>query len=819
MASDHSDTTEVDSLFSQKGPATPDLHHRKQPGDRHGLIATFALQLACFLWVLPIVTLLTFNFMPYVVGASAWCPNGKCNPGLFALSPSTTIENMRRFDEQDHNLLGALQIVAKLLEIWFTLIAAALVSKMTFWLARRNKGLPVELLTKSSSFADLPETLVEPLLRKARTSASNPEVALDTLRRIWKAILSIFNSDQRGSPNTRRWSIRIFVIITAILCMVCNLIGPAIAVLVLPTLRWVPTELVGDRTFESMGASERPQVGEGHRYFETSTYCIQDNFDNLSLSCATDPYASKLDSWIGSYVASDGNGNGLSQEWSIKFRVNQTSSAPELESFDGQQNPTTSWWVPSRQLLSSLDDDLMKVQMISQGSNDTTADEDFGQETPRRLIDTPNTYVGYNNSLRLILERKGPVLGAIVQIHQNFDGTAVWTSTIDDDRSVRCYRDYDLTYTPFYEKGVAVTPYETFTKCVRVGSGWSELNEATGFTIAGEYDDTMTSTSPGVKFSIFSSDKAQFFPNNTFPSWLPPDCLQDGQVPSTTVYCDWEKLFHTETDAYLYNRTQNVTTIEMSYTQAITNTNDFSTFTLTVDFVAFLNFTTYELDASLLTNPVALATTQTLPQSGTSIHVHPAWMLAAWTVDEYGTLKPNRTATKEVLQTMGRLNSYDPDDKTIDLMDLVSHRSYISLLPITQALSMIDYNTTAHNSTKAAIAIAQAALDPAHPHLTRRARLYAWAYGINGRTSRWGAAVAIIGILIVLAQTALGFVDRRKPPSLDQLLVAALEYVPRDDFSQGAGRHDDEVAKVHFLVQEKKACKGQYLFERFNAGV
>jgi hypothetical protein len=808
MASDHSGTTEADSLFSQKDPAIPDLHQRKQPNDRHGLIATFALQLACFLWVVPIVTLLTFNFMPYVVGASAWCPNGKCNPGLFALSPSMTIENMRRFDEQDHNLLGALQIVAKLLEIWFTLIAAALVSKMTFWLARRNKGLPVGLLTKSSGFADLPETLVEPLLRKARTSASNPKVALDTLRRIWKAILSIFNSDQRGSPNTRRWSIRIFVIITAILCMVCNLIGPAIAVLVLPTLRWVPTELVGDRTFESMGASERPQVGEGDSYFNISTHCKQDDFDNLSLSCATDPFASKLDSWIGSYVASDGNGNGLSQEWSIKFRVNQTSSAPELEFFDDQQNPTTIWWVPSRQLLYSLDDDLMKVQLISQGSNDTTADEDFGQETLRRLIDTPNTYVGYNNSLRLILERKGPILGAIVQIHEDFDGTAAWSSTIDDDRSVRCYRDYDLTYTPL---SVAVMPYETFTKCVRVGSGWSELNEATGFTIAGEYDDTMNSTSPGVEFLIFSSDKAQFFPNNTFPSWLPPDCLIDGQVPSTTVYCDWEKLFQTEPGAYLYNRTQNVTTIEMSTTRALANsTSDFSTSTLTVDFVTFLNFTTYELDASLLTNPVALATTQALPQTGTSIHVHPAWMLAAWTVDEHGTLKPNRTATKEVLQTMHLFSDPDPDSGFAD-------PSYISLLPITQALSMIDYNTIAHGSTKAAIA--QAALDPAHPHLTRRARLYAWAYGITGRTSRWGAAVAIIGILIVLVQTALGFVDRRKPPSLDQLLVAALEYVPKDDFSQGVGRHDDEVEKVHFLVHEKKACKGQYLFERFNAGV
>jgi hypothetical protein len=302
LASNQTGTTEVDSLFNQEGRAIPNLHQRKPPHDRYGLIVTFLLQLACFLWLAPIVTLLAFNFMQYVVGASAWCPNHRCNPGLFAPSLSTTIENSERFDKQDHNLLGALQVVAKLLEIWFTLIAAALVSKMTFWLARRNEGLPVGLLTRPSGFGDLPGTLVEPLIRKARTSASNPTAILNTLRRTWKAIPSIFSPNQRGSPNTSRWPIRIFVIVTAILCIVCNLIGPAIAVLVLPTLRWVPTTLVGDRTFDTMGAGEPLQMGPGgerDRYFSMWTSCTREDFDNRSLSCATDPYASKLDSWIG----------------------------------------------------------------------------------------------------------------------------------------------------------------------------------------------------------------------------------------------------------------------------------------------------------------------------------------------------------------------------------------------------------------------------------------------------------------------------------------------------------------------------------------
>ena len=110
--------------------------------------------------------------MPYIQGLfRRYNICGHWSITLFDPAFSTTSQ---RFDEQDHNLLGALQIVAKLLEIWFTLIVAALVSKMTLRLAGRNEGLPIELLTRPSGFADLPGTLGEPLLRKARASGLAP---------------------------------------------------------------------------------------------------------------------------------------------------------------------------------------------------------------------------------------------------------------------------------------------------------------------------------------------------------------------------------------------------------------------------------------------------------------------------------------------------------------------------------------------------------------------------------------------------------------------------------------------------------------------
>jgi len=261
LISNQSGTTKVSSVCncSQDAHVKPDGQKKPSQG-RHGLIVTFIIQLACFLWLAPIVTLLVFNFMEFVVGASAWCPNRKCNPSLFDDSISTPIETLQRFDKQDHNLLGALQIVAKLLEIWFTLIAGALVSKLTFRLARRREGFPMELLTKPSGFADLPGTL-DPLLRKAIPSTLSPKTLLPGMpRRLWKAMISIFTTNWKRKL-LRGWTLHAFVVFTAVLCVVCNFMGPAVAVLVLPTLRWVSTEAVGDRTFKQMGRRRTAPMG------------------------------------------------------------------------------------------------------------------------------------------------------------------------------------------------------------------------------------------------------------------------------------------------------------------------------------------------------------------------------------------------------------------------------------------------------------------------------------------------------------------------------------------------------------------------------
>jgi hypothetical protein len=111
-----------------------------------------------------------------------------------------------------------------------------------------------------------------------------------------------------------------------------------------------------------------------------------------------------------------------------------------------------------------------------------------------------------------------------------------------------------------------------------------------------------------------------------------------------------------------------------------------STFKLTVDFVAFLNFTTYQLDPSSLSNPMTLVQTNYLPESGDLIKVDPSWVLAAWAVDNNGFLYHSRTAAIQMVQIMDKLmpgHSHSHSAMVIFLM----------LLSVMQTLTLIDFTT------------------------------------------------------------------------------------------------------------------------------
>jgi hypothetical protein len=761
---------EAASLCSRPpSPSSCDEHGHKQLElgqhpqlKKRGWRPTLLIQLACFLWLLPIAALLTLNFKNHVVGASAWCPDRDCYVGWFNPVRSVPLQNLRSFDKRDHNLLGALQFVSKALEIWFSLIAAALVYLITFLIAGKRDGLPIGYLTRPSEFANLPG-LFDPLLWRTLPSAS----------------------PKKSKAGSARYRLRIYLFIsfTIVLCLICNLMGPATAVLALPSLQWVTTPLHGNSSFAALNSRSPPSPNSSW-FFYYETNCTAADVDNLKLSCTAEPYSSRLDSWIESYLASGDYMSGFGQQEGVKFGINQTFTASSPNVLDQTYSDLT-WWVPNRQLLSSLSDDYNTMNVMSIGYG-------AGNKSLSDILDL-DTYAEYNRSVEMIIQRNGPTIGAIVQYYVDFNNTTTTTSVIDGSRQVRCYEGYDLGAAPL----AADTSVGYYTKCVRKGHGWSAENKEAAFSIRGVQDYNANSTSADVDVEIFTSDKAAFFKDNVLPSWLPSDCIRSGLVDSS-MNCDWDRLF-AETDDDLLNRTQNVVTIEMSQLGNYEGQDGRST--VSVDFVAFLNFTTYTLDPSPLTNPMTQVQTLDLPKTGEAIKVDPSWVLAAWSVDNGGVLNADRTAAIEMVQNMaGMLQK-----KNQSYFDM----NYMILLPVVETLSLIDFTTKKSHTSVASSGNA----NTQYPILARNARLYVWAYGLGSRTSKLGVVVVLLGVVVVLAQLVLGFIDRRKYRSPTQLLVAALEHTPSNEFADV--EHDEtKVARMRFHVQGTMTTAGKYVFKK-----
>ena len=756
------------SSSNEHGLTKLELGQHPQLVDKRGWLPTLLIQSACFLWLLPIAALLALNFEKYIVGASAWCPDRDCYVGWFNPVRSVPLQNLRSFDKRDHNLLGALQFVAKALEIWFSLIATALVYIITFLIAGKRDGLPIGYLTRPSEFANLPG-LLDPLL--------------------WRTLPSVSRRKGKAESKSYRPRIYLFISFTILLCLICNLMGPATAVLALPSLQWITTPHLGNHTFATLNSETPPRVGGLGPFSKTN--CTVDDVDNLNFSCTAQPFASSLDSWIESYLASGDYYYGVGQQDAVTFSINQTFSVSSSDVLSQNYSDIT-WWTPSRQILSSLNNDTVMVAAVSLGP-DTT---DIQYVTLRDDSDPLHTYNAYKSSVGMTMQRTGPTIGTIVQYNLDFDNALTSTTIIDETRMVRCYQGYDLNFSPMAYGAFS----GTYTKCVRMGRGWSADNKRASFNIRGVQDYITNTTAPDVNVEVFTSDKAQFFKDDAFPAWLPRACVASGPV-DVSLECDWERMFSEQLEPGLLNRTQNVVTIEMSQSGYYNNTGEPTILTLSVDFVAFLNFTTYTLDPSPLSNPMTLVQTLDLPKTGDVIKVDPSWVLAAWSVDNEGTLNPDRTAAIQLVQTMAGMTN-------LESQAFVTNE-YMCLLPVIQTLSLIDFTTLDYADSKRASSNANVS----HPHLTRNARLYVWAYGLGSRTSKLGVVVVLLGVAVVLAQLLLGFIDRRRYRSPTQLLVAALEHTPSNEFAN-VEHNEAKVARMRFHVQGTMTTAGKYAFKK-----
>lgn len=308
-----------------------------------GWTSTIIWQILALLWLVPVVALLYLNFKSHIIGASAWCPAGHC--WLQMLNPITAIprQKARQFDKDSHDLLGGLQFVAKALEVWFGIIAASLVYLLTMKAAGKREGLPVGYLTRPMEFAD-PITLLDGLL--------------------WKTGPTPFGAKSAAEKRVGR-QVWFLIAVSVFLCVLINLMGPATAVLVIPSLSYIYTKPFGDRMFQHMNAANPPQTTSDSWMWANlqaqGALCNETEFSDNKYACTLTPLGNSLDAWFTTFVATDGTG--LTTQDSLTFAANYTAETKtnnaqkliyNLVGLNKQQYENYVWWTPIRQVVSEL---------------------------------------------------------------------------------------------------------------------------------------------------------------------------------------------------------------------------------------------------------------------------------------------------------------------------------------------------------------------------------------------------------------------------------------------------------------------------------
>ncbi len=608
-----------------------------QPRERRtwpGLWYIISLLLG-LLWLAPMVTLLIFHFRNQIIGASAWCPFSRCS---FNPLDSSAIRIAKKMDVNDHNILGALQFVAKALEAWFVFVAASLLYNVTMILASTSNGLPIGFLATHLEFTDL-------------RMVFNPF--------FWTTATPLNTTRSGNKPSTLKWYI--FGSFAFLMCILVNLMGPASAVLVLPTLQWIDTPKQLESRFNLMNLSSPPT---GDSVFSNCTGAM---LAARNYSCNAEPYAASLDSLLYASVANNrqviqavsrdvgrhdryaGNFNAVSQELGVNFMLNTTVM---LEPF---------LWAPNRHVLRHLHEDLTAFRTAI-----TTTQH---QQPNLRPGDTAS-----RNALQTVLKRRGPI---VVAFFNAYSTRNMSVTTIAHDKQVRCVQNWELLFHPWLGSN------GTYTKCIRIGQGWNLANTNVSFKV----NDANSSRKAASVNAVFS-DKSAYMNTTWNQEFISTGCLVNGSIPSNKQ-CDWDKFFSPSRLPFsLSNSSNNIVTLEFSTPNATKQPSMF------IEFMVQQLLVNYTLDTSRSRNPLTVAQVDS-----TSLHnlSSPAifnldWLLAAWSVVPNGSLSQQRAAATVLVQSLEGFKlaaSASDDIKLFAFMDLL----HVGVLPFLQAMSMVTYET------------------------------------------------------------------------------------------------------------------------------
>ncbi len=584
---------------------SPDVIKKAHRG-RRSLAWAVVSQVIGLLWLTPIITLLTLNYKNFIIGASIWCPGGHCSADLFS---TRAIQEAAKLDNQDHNLIGALQYVSKALEVWFVFISTSLVYDVAMLLAKRGGGLPVGFLLTHLEFADI-RYLMNPLL--------------------WTSPIP----HPSASPRIRALvtgKLYLFVLLVASLTILTNLMGPAAAVLIIPTLQWVETPHVPDLVFNGTNAAWSPGGTDA------IPGCTLEELDVGNFSCSAKIYGPSLDSYADATMSTAKQGEqeygnfllSTSQEGSVQFAINVSDSGNLI-------------WSPNRFALRDLSYDAL----------------DFGQAVFNRSS-SKNPPPNYNNSLATILQRESISLGVSTQCYYG----NISNIFVDNDRVVSCHEGWHFfgddpsNYTMCFQRGV-----------------WSNLTMESFFRLG---HSNSSVKDPMIEIWAYFSEKATYF-NETTDFGTGIQACFNGESP-----CDWEKIFAAELPHDFRNLTSNVQIVEYK----IPNT-PWPAARKWCDWYTYLGFPTYSFDVSDQGNPLRLVQLNNLPdvsQLGQPLGqpevVDPSWLLVAWSVEDEGTVDGLRPITKAFIETL----------TSVSTATMSMEFSYLHTYTLCQAVSLIDW--------------------------------------------------------------------------------------------------------------------------------
>lgn len=270
--------------------------------------------------------------------------------------------------------------------MWWCAAAAAMLYIVTMTFASAREGLPIGYLTKPLNFS-LPVNSSSSLTWStgSKSQVGRPAAAARYQYRLW------------------------FLIgLSLILFVLCSLMGPATAVLVIPALQWVETNPYSTRRLTHVNSDLPPKNDVDSWFRQYALACDQAEYENAQFLCTYEPFGQSLDAWAQGYLGSGAKVAGMaSQDW-LGFQLNSTTS---LDPNANVSNQGVIRWVPSRQIVSNLSTDWANLRAISLGQSPQQVqvlnnDIDL-------IMDPFESYIDYNRSLSLELRRNGPVIGAV----------------------------------------------------------------------------------------------------------------------------------------------------------------------------------------------------------------------------------------------------------------------------------------------------------------------------------------------------------------------------------------------------------------------